>query len=130
MLTQRASSGSVAASLSQAAYSLYTAALTGAGFSGGGYAASAASSAFSDYYHNRSTFSDSFAGRFSGIGLATAATVGALNGMFGTSMYGWAGNANSWKNIVTVPGAVIRLNTIALGQTSGRAAQAAVNQSK
>jgi filamentous hemagglutinin len=114
----------------QAAYSLYTAGLTGAGVSGGVYTVSAAGAAFVDYYRNTSTFSESFDQRFSGVGLATASTVGALNSMFGTAMYGWAGVANSWKNVATVPGAVIRLNGIALGQTAGKAAQAAANQSK
>lgn len=112
----------------QAGYSLTTAALTGAGVSGGIYTGSALLSAGRDWFSNDANFKTSFDQKFSTVGLGTAATFGAFNGMFTASMFGWAGVANSIKNASTIPGFMIRANGIALGQTAGRAAQAIVNQ--
>lgn len=98
--------------------------------SGGSYTATAAANATYKYFQTGQAFRDTFDQKFSTTGLAAASTVGALNGMFGTSMFNWAGIPDSFANISTVPGMVIRLNGIFLGQAGGRAAQAAVNQSK
>ncbi|MDN7180722.1 hypothetical protein M0D69_22525 [Caballeronia sp. SEWSISQ10-4 2] len=114
----------------QAGYSLTTAAMTGAAVSGGSYTAAAAANATYNYFNTGQSFTSSFEQKFSLAGLAAASTVGAYNSMFGTSMFSWAGIPNSIANITTVPGLVIRLNGIALGQVAGKAAQAAVNQSK
>ncbi|TDN61619.1 adhesin HecA-like repeat protein [Paraburkholderia sp. BL10I2N1] len=111
----------------QAGYSLYTAAMTGAGISGGIYASIATINAGIDF-RNGQDFSTSFDQRFSVAGLGTAAVVGALNGMFATSMFQWAGIANSIKNVSTIPGFVIQTNKFALGQAAGKAAQGAVQQ--
>jgi filamentous hemagglutinin len=48
--------------------------------------------------------------------------------MFKTSMFGWAGVANSIKNVNTIPGVVLQVNKFALGQAAGKAAQGAVQQ--
>ncbi|MGF6655018.1 hypothetical protein OKW34_005608 [Paraburkholderia youngii] len=111
----------------QAAYSLTTGALTGATSSGGLYTASAAYGAYRDYKGGQD-FGASFNERFSAPGLAAASTFGAINGMFKTSMFSWAGVANSAKNVATVPGFVIQANGLALSQTAGKAAQSAVQQ--
>ncbi|SIO72525.1 filamentous hemagglutinin [Burkholderia sp. GAS332] len=110
----------------QAGYSLTTAALTGAGISGGLYTGSAIVGAGLGY--KQQDFGAGFDQRFSMPGLAAASTVGAINGMFKTSMFGWAGVANSIKNVTTVPGFVIQANGLALGQFAGKAAQGAVHQ--
>ncbi|WP_143756975.1 hemagglutinin repeat-containing protein, partial [Caballeronia glebae] len=111
----------------QAAYSLNTAALTGGAVSGSIYTGIATGGALYDAFRG-GDFGSSFNGRFSVAGLATASTVGALNAMFGTSMFKWADIPNGIGNIATVPGVVIRANGIAAGQAAGRAAQGAVKE--
>jgi filamentous hemagglutinin len=112
----------------QAGYSLTTGALTGAGLSAGTYtftAAAAAAAAIAKFQGDDA--GAAFNQRFSLLGLGTATTVGAANGVFGTSMFKWADIPNKITNVSTVPGAVIRVNGIVQGQAVGRAAQAAVN---
>jgi filamentous hemagglutinin len=81
-------------------------------------------------YSSVQNFLDSFNQQFSSTGLAAAATVGAVNGMFATSMFSWAGVPNSIKNVTTVPGFVLQANKFLLGQAAGKAAQAAVHSSQ
>jgi filamentous hemagglutinin len=109
----------------QAAYSLTTAAATGAAVSGGIYTGGAAAGAGVATLKGNN-FYDSFNQNFSLAGLATATTFGAYNSMFTTSMFGWAGIPNSIANIATIPGFVIRGVGLALSQTAGKAAQAIV----
>lgn len=113
----------------QAGYSLATAALTGGAVSSGIYTAAAAASAFANYYQSGENFGSSFSQRFSVAGGGAAATVGAFNSMFATSMFSWAGIPNGISNALTLPGFVIRANSLALGQAGGKAAQGAVQQS-
>lgn len=110
----------------QAGYSLTTAAISGAAVSGAVYTGSAVSLATLDAYSARRNFSDAFSDRFTPTGLAVSVTVGGVTSVFGTAMYGWAGVVNSWKNVTTVPGIVIRGNKFVLGQAAGNAAQGAV----
>ncbi|CAB3810197.1 hypothetical protein LMG28614_07223 [Paraburkholderia ultramafica] len=105
----------------QAGYSLSSAALTGAATSGGIYVFSTAVSAGANSGLNPSVFVNEFSDRFSLEGLAVTSAYGAASSMFGTQMYNWAGVPNSLKNITTAPGIVTRLNSLALGQTLGRA---------
>jgi filamentous hemagglutinin len=114
----------------QAGYSLTTAAATGATASGTLYTGGAAGGAYMDYRKNGADYMDSFDQRFSYVGLATAATFGAYSNMFATSMFNWAGIPNSIQNVTTVPGIVIRGTNLAIGQTVGKAAQAAVKSSE
>ncbi|CAM2170478.1 membrane hypothetical protein [Paraburkholderia sacchari] len=114
----------------QAGYSLTTAAATGAAASGTLYTGGAAAGAYLDYRKNGADFMDSFDQRFSYTGLATAATFGAYSNIFTTSMFNWAGIPNSIQNVTTVPGIVIRGTKLAIGQTAGKAAQAAVKSSE
>ncbi len=114
----------------QASYSLVSAAATGATVSAGLFTGGAAAGAAADSYFNGTNFTNNFDNRFSVLGVGTAAAFGATTGAFSTSMFSWAGVPNSAANLATVPGIVIRANTFALGQTAGRAAQGAVNQSK
>ncbi|MGS0623435.1 hemagglutinin repeat-containing protein [Ralstonia sp. VS2407] len=114
----------------QAGYSLTSAAATGAVISGGSFTLSSAVGAYFDMARRGGDFGSNFENRFSFAGFGAAASVGALNSMFATSMFGWAGVPNGIANLATVPGAVIRVNGIFLGQTAGRAAQGAVNQSR
>ncbi|HEY4297368.1 MAG TPA: hypothetical protein VGM85_12920 [Paraburkholderia sp.] len=109
----------------QTGYSLLSAAWTGAGVSGTTYLVSTAAQAYFGAPDAQS-FLTSFNQRFSATGLAAASTVGAATAMFNTSMFGWAGVPNSISNVSTIPGFVTRANGLALGQTAGRAAQAAV----
>jgi filamentous hemagglutinin len=109
----------------QAAYSLTTAAATGAAVSGVTYTGGAAAGAGLATLKG-SNFYDSFNQNFSLAALATATTFGAYNSIFTTSMLGWAGIPNSIMNIVTIPGVVIRGVGLALSQTAGKAAQAIV----
>ncbi|MEX3956601.1 hemagglutinin repeat-containing protein [Trinickia sp. EG282A] len=111
----------------QAGYSLTTGALTGAGVSAGSYTFAAAAAAALAKYQGADAAS-AFDERFSLLGFGTAATIGAANGIFGTSMFKWADIPNKITNVSTVPGAVIRINGFTQGQAAGRAAQAAVNQ--
>ncbi|MEK6422626.1 MAG: hemagglutinin repeat-containing protein [Burkholderia gladioli] len=108
----------------QAAYSLTTAATTGSAVAGSIYTGAAWVGAFADLYSNGTPLGDGFGQRFSLAGLAASSTFGAYNGMFATSMFGWAGIPNSLSNIATIPGAVIRGIGLALGQTVGRAGRA------
>lgn len=114
----------------QAGYSLTTAAATGATASGTLYTGGAAAGAYMDYRKNGADFIDSFDQRFSYAGLATAATFGAYSTMFSTAMFNWAGIPNSIQNVTTIPGVVIRGTNLAIGQTAGKAAQAAVKSSE
>ena len=114
----------------QAGYSLTTAAATGAAVSGVTYTASAGAGAAYNYLSTGANFSSSFDQKFSLAGLAAASTVGAYTNIFSTSMFNLAGIPNSFSNILTLPGAVIRVNGLALGQAAGKAAQGAVNQSQ
>ncbi|MCC8393715.1 hemagglutinin repeat-containing protein [Paraburkholderia sp. MMS20-SJTR3] len=111
----------------QAAYSLTTAALTGATISGGIYTGAAAYGAYTDYKGGQD-IGTSFDNRFSVEGLAAASTFGAINGMFKTSMFSWAGVENSIRNVATAPGFVIQVNGIILSLTAGKAVQSAVQQ--
>jgi filamentous hemagglutinin len=106
-------------------YSFTSAAATGAAASGTLYTGSAAAGAYMDY-RNGGDFSNSFDQRFSYAGLATAATFGAYSNIFTTQMFNWAGVPNSIQNASSIPGFVIRGVKLALGQTAGKAAQAAV----
>ncbi|AJC20752.1 hypothetical protein RO07_10220 [Pandoraea pulmonicola] len=108
----------------QAGYSLTTAAATGAAVTGSIYTGAAGAGALVDRYLNGTPLGDGFDQRFSLAGLAASSTFGAYNGMFTTSMFGWAGIPNSITNVATIPGAVIRGIGLALGQTIGRAGQA------
>jgi filamentous hemagglutinin len=115
----------------QATYFMGTALGTGAAVGGASYTGSAAFSAWIDQkFGTGQTFSTGFDQRFSYPGLAAATTVGGLTGMYSTAMFGWAGVSNAFGNWATVPGAVIRINSTAMGQAGGRAAQAAVNSDK
>ncbi|MBH9685258.1 hemagglutinin repeat-containing protein [Burkholderia cepacia] len=105
----------------QAGYSLTTAAATGAVATGSIYTGVAGAGALADQYLNGTPLGEGFEQRFSVAGLAAASTFGAYNGMFTTSMFGWAGIPNSITNFATIPGAVIRGIGLALGQTAGRA---------
>lgn len=110
----------------QAAYSMTTAAITGAGISSGIYTGSAVISGPVAQYQGGS-YSDAFNQNFSVAGLATAAAFGAANNMAAVSMYEWAGVPNSIRNWGTIPGAVIQTNKLAIGQIAGKAAQAIVD---
>jgi filamentous hemagglutinin len=114
----------------QAGYSLTTAATTGATVSGVTYTGSALGLAALDAYSGRRDFSAAFADRFSSTGLAVSATVGGVTSIFGTAMFSWAGVANSWKNVTTVPGIVIRGNKFVLDQATGKAAHGAAEQTR
>ncbi len=105
----------------QAGYSLVTAALTGSIGSGVLYTATAVGQAGFQSMMNGANFGEEFSNRFSLAGLAVTSAYGAAGNMFGTQMYNWAGVPNSLANIMTTPGIVTRLNTLALGQTLGRA---------
>jgi filamentous hemagglutinin len=111
----------------QTAYSLNTAALTGAGISGITHTGMTAWSSIADS-KSLSEMTTNFGDRFSFIGLMTASTIGALTGVFGASMFKWAEIPNKLSNAITVPGVVIRANGIAMGQVGGRAAQGAIEQ--
>jgi filamentous hemagglutinin len=105
----------------QTGYSLATAALTGATSSAAIYTFITAVGAGTNSGLNPIAFANEFSNRFSLEGLAVTAAYGAASSMFGTQMYNWAGVTNSLKNITTAPGIVTRLNSLALGQTLGRA---------
>ncbi|MFM0033350.1 hemagglutinin repeat-containing protein [Paraburkholderia strydomiana] len=105
----------------QTGYSLVTAALTGATSSAAIYTFITAVGAGTNSGLNPSAFANEFSNRFSLEGLAVTAAYGAASSMFGTQMYNWASVPNSLKNITTAPGIVTRLNSLALGQTLGRA---------
>jgi hypothetical protein len=62
--------------------------------------------------------------------LAAATIIGAYKGAVTTSMFHWAGVPNSISNFFTMPGFLIRLNSLILGKVVGTAAQAAVNNNK
>jgi len=111
----------------QASYWMGTALGTGAVVGGASYTGSAALSSVLD---KNASFGNAFDQRFSYPGLAAAMTVGGLTGMYGTAMFGWAGVLNGLPNIATLPGFIIRANSFALGQSAGRATQAAVNSNK
>lgn len=114
-----------------AGYSLIAASGTGAVISGATYSGGAALGAYADVFSGRSTdLETAFAQRFSYSGLATATTVGAATGVYGTAMFQWAGVPNTLSNLKTLPGAIIRLNSMVLGQSAGRAAQGAVTSPK
>lgn len=113
----------------QAGYSLATGALTGASVSAGSYTFVAAASAAIAKFQGADPAA-AFDQHFSLLGLGAAATVGAANGIFGTSMFKWADIPNKITNVSTVPGVVIRLNGFFQGQAAGKAAQAAVNQNE
>jgi filamentous hemagglutinin len=113
----------------QAGYSFTSAAATGAAASGTLYTGSAAAGAYMDY-RNGGDYSNSFDQRFSYAGLATAATFGVYSNIFTAQMFNWAGVPNSIQNVSTIPGLVIRGVKLALGQTAGKAAQAAVKSSE
>jgi filamentous hemagglutinin len=93
---------------------LTSAALTGAVISGTTYTIPIAASSIIDAYDGKNFFS-SFNEQFSLTGLSAAATIGAANGMFATSMFNWAGGANSFANIATIPGFVLQANKFFLG---------------
>ncbi|WGS49990.1 hypothetical protein LFL96_00285 [Paraburkholderia sp. D15] len=111
----------------QAGYSLTTAAGTGAAVSGGIYTGTAGLGAAIDNYLHGTPYADAFANRFSGVGFAAAATFGAYANIFTTQMFNWVGVPNSLQNAATIPGIVIRGIKLALGQSAGKAVQAAVN---
>lgn len=110
-----------------ASYWMGTALGTGAVVGGASYTGGAALSSVLD---KNASFGNAFDQRFSYPGLAAAMTVGGLTGMYGTAMFGWAGVPNGLPNIATLPGFIIRANSFLLGQSAGRAAQAAVNSNK
>ena len=103
--------------------------MTGAGVGAGIYTGGATVGATIEAAKGGS-FTDSFDQRFSFSGLAAATTIGAYKGAFTTSMFNWAGVPNSISNVVTMPGFLIRLNSLILGKIVGSAAQAAVNNNK
>ena len=49
--------------------------------------------------------------------------------MYSTAMFGWAGIPNSIKNVTTLPGFVIRMNSGVAGKAAGSATQEAVKSS-
>ena len=113
-----------------AAYSLVVGAGTGAAIGGGLYTGGAAVGAFNEsLLGSGKDFGSGFSQRFSYSGLGAAMTVGAVTGMYGTTMFRLAGVPNEFGNVVTLPGALIRVNGIAMGQGAGRAVQAVVNPS-
>ncbi|KAF3997986.1 hemagglutinin repeat-containing protein [Glaciimonas immobilis] len=113
-----------------AAYSMGTALGTGMAVGGGSYTGSAAAGAvYERLFGTGQDFSTGFDQRFSYSGLAAATTVGGLTGMYGTAMFGWAGVPNSIKNLATLPGFIIRANSVVAGKAAGSAAQAAVKPS-
>ncbi|ORC47560.1 filamentous hemagglutinin [Burkholderia sp. A27] len=111
----------------QAGYSLYTAALTGGAVSAGAYTFTGAAAAAIAKFQGGDA-GTAFDQHFSLLGLGAATTVGAMNGIFGASMFKWAEIPNKLTNVITIPGAVIRLNGMVQGQAAGKAAQAAINQ--
>ncbi len=117
---------SAAYKAAQARYSLATGALTGASLSAGTYTFTAAGTAAIAKFQGDDAGA-AFTQRFSLLGLTAAATVGVANGIFGTSMFKWAGIPNKITNITTVPGVVIRINGAVQAQAAGHAAQAAVD---
>ncbi|QRX81631.1 hemagglutinin repeat-containing protein [Glaciimonas sp. PAMC28666] len=112
-----------------AAYSMGTALGTGMAVGGASYTGSAVGGAAYDKFFNRQNFSNGFDQRFSYLGLGVAMTAGGLTSMYSTAMFGWAGVPNTFKNWVTVPGFVIRINSGVFGKAAGGAAQGAVKSS-
>ena len=114
-----------------ASYWMGTALGTGGVVSGASYTGSAAFSAWIDpKFGTGQSFGAGFEQRFSYPGLSAAISVGALTGMYSTAMFSWAGVPNAFGNWATLPGAVIRINSIAMGQAGGRATQAVVNENR
>ena len=114
-----------------AAYSMGTALGTGAVVGGASYTAAAAFNAWVDQnFGTGQPFLTGFDQRFSYLGLTAATAVSGLTGMYSTAMFSWAGVPNAFANWATIPGAIIRINSTAMGQAGGRAAQAASNQNK
>lgn len=109
-----------------ATYSLAAAAGTGAVISGTTYTAGVGASAFKGWYYSGQEFKKTFEENFSYAGLGAAMAVGAASGAYGTAMFGWAGAANGIGNVATLPGAIIRVNGLAISQAAGRAAEGAV----
>jgi hypothetical protein len=112
-----------------AAYSLAAASVTGAAVSGGFYTGGAVAGAFLDPNSSSQDLYSRFSERFSYTGLGAAMTVGAVTGPYATAMFRWAGVPNVLSNATTWPGAVIRINSLAMGQGAGRAAQGKVKSS-
>jgi filamentous hemagglutinin len=114
-----------------AAYSLAAASGTGAVVGGGSYTGGVLAGAIIDnYFGSGQNIGSGFLQGFSYSGLGAAMTVGAVTGMYGTTMFRWAGLPNALSNAATLPGAVIRINSVAMGQGAGRAAQGAVKSSE
>lgn len=55
--------------------------------------------------------------------MAGSMVIGSAPGIYGTAMFRWAGIPNAFSNVTTVPGAVIRVNSAAMGKAAGSAAQ-------
>lgn len=51
--------------------------------------------------------------------------IGGATGIYSTSMFRWAGIPNALSNAVTIPGAVIRANSAAIGKATGNAVHGA-----
>lgn len=100
-----------------AAYSQGAALGTGMAVGGASYTGGAVGSAFYDrVFGSGQAISTGFDQRFSYPGLTAATTVGGLTGMYSTAMFGWAGIPNSFTNWLTIPGAVIRINSGVAGK--------------
>jgi len=113
-----------------AAYSMGTALGTGMVVGGASYTGGALGSEVYDrFYGTQQPIGAGFDQRFSYPGLAAATTIGGLTGMYGTAMFGWAGVPNTFKNWVTLPGFVIRVNSGVFGKVTGSATQGAINSS-
>ncbi|MBF8176528.1 hemagglutinin repeat-containing protein [Herminiimonas contaminans] len=105
-----------------AAYSSGAALGTGVTVGGVSYTASAAFNAlYDERFGSGQPFGVGFDQRFSYGGLGTSAAIGGLTGLYGTAMFGWAGVPNSITNVMTLPGAIIRINSALLGKTAGEA---------
>ena len=112
-----------------AAYSMGAALGTGMAVGAGTYTGGAVAGATFDKFFKQKDFTTEFNQRFSYPGLAAATTIGGLTGMYSTAMFGWAGIPNSIKNVTTLPGFVIRMNSGVAGKAAGSATQEAVKSS-
>ncbi|WP_231649627.1 hemagglutinin repeat-containing protein, partial [Ralstonia syzygii] len=115
----------------QAGYSLTAAAATGAVVSGASYTGMAAiSAAYDQRFGSGQPFGAGFDQRFSIPGLGAAMAVGGLTATYNSAMFGWAGVPNAFGNWATLPGGIIRGNSIVFGNIAGKAAQGAVKSSE
>ena len=109
-------------------YSLGSAVGTGALVSGATYTGGATTGAFIDWRYNGANFGAAFDQRFSPYGLVGTMIIGAAGGAYQTSMFQAANVANTWKNIFTVEGAMIRGNQMLISTPLKAVIQAATQE--